>query len=1228
MNNQKTKFRILRIQNSLWRYGLWTIVFFLLSFLLSQYFSGSFGNTFEKHKLQGQINDIVESMDELQNEISTLPEDFNYFNSLFLKKTHDKNLQIFVYQHDSLVAWSDNDYSLSSSTSREGLYVEKTQNAYVLVKNFKTKFYSYCLTFPLFSNYSIENEYLINELNPVLGLRKHVKISLSEKTDIPFYSANNSYLFSATWDKVNPLNSIEYGVLFCFYILGYLFSILFIIQLIKKVIHKPFWVFILISLSTILVYILFHWLQWPDIIYDSEIFSPDSFAASYLFNSLGSLLVSSIIGLFVFIAFLEYITTVSLNIKKPFVLQILYFGFLLLLFLLLLLLKETVSDLIFNATISFDISQISTISYLSIIGLTALGIWIYGFFILWIKGHSLFQNHINKSFNEWWPILGILLVCIIWIWQFENSDWPSFVFFIFLIALKFSLSKWSKIRTTSLITFYLLGFSILLSFWFNANNIENEHNKRKSLIQRISLSQDPQAEYLFTEISKKIYQDEYLLNQFETGDIDFDSIANYIKEQYFRKNQHFDQYDFQITTCTQDLKLVIMPQNLEIICDSFFYQNLIQYGALTSDKNLYLLEYGTGQTNYLGLLRFYQSIPEGIIPYTIYLEINSKLKRKGFTRLLSQKEYNPFEKIVNYSLATYEHDRRVEVYGTFGYPEYFSWPTNDQLDLEFYEKDEFDHLIYRQTKDKVFVLSLKLPPRLSKLAPFSYLFIFLGLLFVLLGYIGNDPALRPSLQLSFGNRLQLVMIPIILVSFAVISSITIFYIQKLNEDKNHDQLERLAISLQTEFEHKLSAENDLSMVNVDYLNSLLVKFAKVFDTDINIYHINGQLLATTRQEIFDYSLLSNQLNPHAFNYLRKEHQSLYIAKENIGGLVYSSAYVPFHNKNGESIAFLNLPYFAHEEVLQTEISSLLLALMNVYTLVIVLSVLVILLVSNYVSRPISMLKERLQAVGMGKANQKIEWHGIEEFDALVEEYNKMIDALAISSGKLAKSERETAWREMAKQVAHEIKNPLTPMKLSVQYMMRTYDAHDPNQKDKIFSLSNTLIEQIDTLANIASAFSDFATMPKSINELQEVNSIIRSAMELFKEEDKINIQLNSNQEYWAFIDKKQWLRVFNNLIKNSIQAVEGENEVTIIIDMQSVDNKLYIKFSDNGKGIPEEMKDLIFVPNFTTKSKGAGLGLAMVKSIINNSEGSIRFESKANMGTTFFIELPLQNSLR
>lgn len=1200
-------------------------IFFIATQVVSLFYGSDIGNKFEQRKLQKTIIGITKQMDDFaKNQYSSTNTNY-FFTDKYLESINALNLNSFVYINDSLVAWSDNDYILNQKIDTTKTNIFKADNAIVLSKDYHLKNFSLRLCYSLASNYKIKNEYLKNRLNPKLHIGKSAVINDLEGKGHTLYDAKDNPLAKVEWAETITPDSPIISLVLLIYIIGLISFIAGSLKIITSLIKKPITVVFLKIIFIISLLGFVKLSKWPNILFTSDIFDPVIFANSTIIDSLGSLFLLSLFSFFIVVILLEFFEKIKPKKDTSNINHSLKYGIsIAIIFILIIIFKNIVAALVFNSTISFDLTQPTEINHLSIIGLSSIGIWIYLIFLFYIKIYNWFCLNKPTTFKSWLIELIIFSAALLWVIYTQDNIY-ALAFFAFIILIQNIIRRRGNYPKATLTTLFLLGISILISFWLYSLNNVNEHNKRKSILQNVAIDQDPQAEYLFGKISKRIYKDEFLLGKIENNTIDFDSISNYIINNYFRKYQHFDKYDFQITTCTSDLHLLIQPQNIEIQCDSFFYYNLIKFGTLTNNKNLYFLQYGTGQTNYLGLFRFYEMTDNGYVPYTVYVEINSKLKRKGFTKLLSEKAYDPFEKIEKYSLATYIDGKRVETYGNYTYPEHFSWDIAKDKSFEFTNKNGYNHLVYQQDKNKTFVLSLKEPSSFNKLSPFSYLFIFFGIIFIILGSISTNSPFEISLRPNFSARLQITMISIIITSFAVISIITVIYIQKLNEDKNRLQLENLAISLQTEFEHKLSNESDLDNLDIEYLNELLQKFSKVFDTDINIYQSDGQLLATTRPEIFEYPLLSKFINPTAYNYLKIEHQGLYIAKENIGGLLYSSAYLPSHNSQGETIAYLNLPYFAREEFLKKEISSLLMTLMNVYTLIIVLSILVILVVSNYITRPLSMLKQRLQEVSLGKEIQKIEWHGIEEIKTLVDEYNQMIDALAISSDKLAKSERETAWREMAKQVAHEIKNPLTPMKLSIQYLLHSYNENDENNKDRIRSLSNTLIEQIDTLSDIATAFSDFAKMPKSVEEYHDIRAVIKSVIDLFSDQKDVYIEFNYEEEQLVNIDKNQWIRVFNNLIKNSIQATTEGNKTEIKIKLQRSGNSLKITFSDNGKGIPEDMKDKIFTPNFTTKSNGTGLGLAMVKSIVNNSGGEIHFASTPNIGTDFYITIPINS---
>jgi nitrogen fixation/metabolism regulation signal transduction histidine kinase len=274
-----------------------------------------------------------------------------------------------------------------------------------------------------------------------------------------------------------------------------------------------------------------------------------------------------------------------------------------------------------------------------------------------------------------------------------------------------------------------------------------------------------------------------------------------------------------------------------------------------------------------------------------------------------------------------------------------------------------------------------------------------------------------------------------------------------------------------------------------------------------------------------------------------------------------------------------------------------------------------------------MLQEKFQVMAKDEAYEQIDYSSDDELGVLVNEYNKMVVELNKSIRLLAKSEREMAWREMAKQIAHEIKNPLTPMKLSIQLLQKSWKNKDDDFNDRLEKVSDTLVEQINSLSAIATEFSAFATMPKELFEKIDLVSKIENSLNLFQESERLNLNFNKPNKEKIYItgDKEQLLRVFNNLIKNAIQAIPKDKNGTINIEMELTEKDVLVKIKDNGSGVKPELREKLFEPNFTTKTSGMGLGLAMVKRMIENMQGEIWFETIEGNGSVFFVKFPVHS---
>ena len=578
-----------------------------------------------------------------------------------------------------------------------------------------------------------------------------------------------------------------------------------------------------------------------------------------------------------------------------------------------------------------------------------------------------------------------------------------------------------------------------------------------------------------------------------------------------------------------------------------------------------------------------------------------------------------------YSYAVYENNELIYNYGGFNYARKLNV---EKLTTEPFLKqtwEGYDHMVYQKDDTTTILLSRPVPKTLNFLTYWAYLFVIYAVLFfILAGIVGNFPFYYRFPFTDYTTKIQVFLIGSLLMALILIGWGTTYYIQEQYRQKNSKILSEKVRSINLELEQTFGEEEFLSDDMRDYISTILIKMSNVFYSDINIYNTEGYLYATSRPEVFDKGLKSKRLNPRAYFALINQNKAEWVQEEYIGEMAYLSAYIPFKNYNNEVLAYLNLPYFSKQGELEQEISSFLASTINIYVGIFTFSFLVSILLINQLSRPLMMIRNQISRLKLGSSVELLQWDSKDEIGALVNEYNRIAIELNESAEQLAQSEREDAWREMAKQVAHEIKNPLTPMRLHIQHLQRMEITTAEEMKERVERTAQNLIEQIDTLTKIANAFSTFAKLPEKRFERLNILPILQSAVSIY--EDDVNIELDiklTDKSAFVMGDKDQLLRLFNNIIKNATQAIEEMQEGKIVVLLEEVESKFILSIKDNGIGMGTEDQERIFEPNFTTKSSGTGLGLAMSKSIVEQMDGKIFFESEIGEGTTFFIEFPI-----
>ncbi len=482
---------------------------------------------------------------------------------------------------------------------------------------------------------------------------------------------------------------------------------------------------------------------------------------------------------------------------------------------------------------------------------------------------------------------------------------------------------------------------------------------------------------------------------------------------------------------------------------------------------------------------------------------------------------------------------------------------------------------------------------------FSLFFIFMLVTVVLLALVNSvlhflPEAIRLHIRLrsSLQERIQIIIISTIIVSFVIIGYASVYFFRQ----RTHNIL------------------NNATAKDLHYIQLLLKSSpGKALHPDWQHQYIRPLGYAVDEMNKEE----TGEKYKEGMKWLTKGHKDLFwITAPGSGNIM--GALIP-SNKKGHFYRIEKTG--SHAPTLS---QGVLTNLINVYVFLFLIAYAIVIAMSGSITWPLKVLGERLREIRLNRKNETLEWPDNDEIGQLINNYNLMLAKLHESAEVLAKTERDNAWREMAKQVAHEIKTPLTPMKLSIQYLKMTADNHSGNLDEMVRKVANTLIEQIDNLSSIATEFSNFAKMPNANNQKTVLNDVVVSVHNLFRKREDMNIQCYLPiDDILVFADREQLLRILNNLIKNAIQAIPLDRKGEITIRLNKSNGLAVISIEDNGIGIPEEMKSKIFEPNFTTKSSGTGLGLAMCRNMIEGFNGKIYFKSTPNKGTTFFVEIPM-----
>ena len=1130
----------------------------------------------------------------------------------------NQDVTVCVYKKDSLIFWSKNSNitEINNLNHLPGGKFFCHDKSWYLSEHLHLDSIYISVNFKVKKDFIYQNNILKNSFNDDIKLSPECVISKDRKIEPNIYGNNNEYLFSVTipnsWNLPVGLENLFF-VLFVFTIILAIYLFWCSIEKLKISFSAKI---AIITIGVLVFRFVTLFKGWPITIYQSQLFDPGIYASSIVNPSLGDLFINTVLTLSLLL--IVYNRVIGLLTKRKGVVTSFLFA-------ALFIVSAWVIHYLFNTLIVNSTSDFLMYDFVKMNSVTLVG---FITMILFLSCFSLVSRIVsvilcarNSLKVLIWGTVLTSFVCGVFaaLFGYWNLVVEIGIFAVYFLSLLFLTNK----GITYGFRFNLILIPIL-TFIGVFQIVDNQYYKQVSDSQLIAGNlaneRDAVLESILPRLTTKLKSDTLLPAYLTDIDKNTQAIYTHITNTYL--NGYINKYDIQITGCYSETNLIIDQAGRSEGCYSFFNDIINQSCIDVYSNNFYYNNNHNGRVSYLGRVRF--PILNSSDSANIYIELDSKLANQylGYPELLIQNPRTNIALSKGFSYANYNNKNLVAFNGDFVFPKSIDVLRNGSLttnshrlhngNLEYIYEINSDNLI---VIIKPFILGYKI------LYLLSHLFIGLYIIFLIMYY-------KPSVDdiLSFFNslngRIKISIIGIILFSLAITSYGTLKYITSNYKKYHLESINEKVKSILIELNHKIDTRGDVITENKEYLDFWLVQLSNVFYTDINLYSTSGDLLASSREEIFEKDLICRKINREAKDAL-DDGEASFSCIEEIGKLKFSSVYVPLLNDNNRALAYLNIPYFTRQNELQSQLYQLINAGVNIFIILAILAVSVAVLISNRISKPIRLLQTALSDLSIGGENKMLNYNKRDEISQLVIAYNNKVEELQKSVEKLAEQEREDAWKKMSRQIAHEIKNPLTPMKLRVQFLERTLSENPEKMKEELKKFTKTMIQQIDSLTYIANQFANFSKLSHQNPTTLSPEMIISDVLNLYSKTKNITFSTLFNSSKNVISDKDNLPRVFINLIKNAIHSIPESYTGKIEIGFNDTDDNMvefYVK--DNGKGIDEISQERLFEPNFTTKTSGMGLGLPIVKSIIENSGGQIWFKTEKDKGTTFFFTLP------
>ncbi|GMT44457.1 MAG: hypothetical protein IEMM0006_0289 [bacterium] len=1179
----------------------------ILAFYIVSYTARTF------YKPQSQVKKTVKTFYLIGTQfVNTQKRMFNLFGqkkALVWKNINaelsDNQQLIVVKRNDSIIYWNSNQVPVKQMSSMLNAKIKILQSNKHWYIGLKTRR----------KNITIASFYLLSEKNLPYG----VKVENKNKTGKDYYPLKEFNISVQVKPDILPQYLLT--ILFFLYLSAFLFLALILYLIYEWIAHRlherySLLLFLSFAVDLVILRAAERFLGFPQVLTNS-VWRSDQITNIPGLSTPGDLFLDFILLCLVLFMFFRYLNRQQKRWKsniflKAFPVQFITFSFPLFLYYM----AE-------NILHSGGFVSLSENVYFNRIGIIRLLLFLVVNLLLYPWLNSFLRFLKRKSLTYVQFSVSLFIVGVIYFLTLPIEK--TIIFLTFSIVLTLSMVIWffERIKRPyihSLLAILLLSASA--AYLLNVNGRENRNAHQRFTANMLTQKQDPYLQYLLHNLSGKILKDTNVIKVITSKRENKEQwVTNYLNKKYF--HGMLLAYSRQITLCEPGQRLEIQPENKVVGCDAFFNQLRGKVVLKRPDFELSLVN-NTSESIYYLARFYYPQTQTRKVGVNLYIEFFTNIipKGLGYPELLQDASASRLH-LSGYSFAFYQQGKLEYKFGDFLFPIDLTYFKNVP-ERKFFTKDAYKHFLLPVSKKEILIVSRPQLNLSGWLLPFSLLFILSGIVLLIYTSFTYGKQILETFRYSFSTRLQLTIFTTMLIVFLTLTAVILYYFNTNNRNIISNNLKEKTHSVLIELQDKLSSSGSVGLKNRQEIQIYLQKFSMVFFTDINLYDNAGWLIASSRPEIFNKGLQSKLMNPKAYEQIEKNHKLFYLGKEKIKNVSFYSSYAPFILDNGKDVGVLNLPYFARQYELQHSYYQMLANLINLFVITGMLGMLLMVYLSRLLTRPLQILQHKITSVSIEKQNEKIEWGRNDEIGKLITAYNQMVEKLEESARLLKYSAREKAWREMARQIAHEIRNPLTPMKLNVQYLQKVYAAKDSAFDEKLRTISQSLINQIDTLDEVAGMFSDFSKINFPLDEKADLMQAIKSTTTLFKKSYEINIEIDSDREYIPIKTSKQdLLRIFNNLLKNAVQSMENVSRKELRIQIICKKFHAELRLTDNGKGISAEDKKNIFQPYFTTKSKGTGLGLAIVKNLMTEMGGEVTFVSEEGNGTTFILLFPL-----